>query len=51
MNEFVRGHLPRLSYTSIVLVDGAGRAPMNLHTHGRHDCAPTGEITIGDFDG
>ena len=24
---------------------------MNLHTHGRDDCALTGEITIGDFDG
>ena len=24
---------------------------MNLHTHGHHDCALTGEITIGDFDG
>ena len=24
---------------------------MNLHTDGRDDCALTGEITIGDFDG
>ena len=24
---------------------------MNLHTHGHDDCALTGEITIGDFDG
>ena len=24
---------------------------MNLHTHGHHDCALTGEITSGDFDG
>ena len=24
---------------------------MNLHAHGRDDCALTGEITIGDCDG
>ena len=24
---------------------------MNLHTHGHNDCALTGEIAIGDFDG
>ena len=24
---------------------------MNLHTNGQDDCALTGEITIGDFDG
>ena len=24
---------------------------MNLHTHGHNNCALTGEITIGDFDG
>ena len=39
------------TYTSIGLVHGAGRAPMTLHTHGGNDCALTGEITIGDFDG
>ena len=50
-NNFVRRHLPRLSYTIMALVHGAERAPMNLHTHGHDDCALTGEITIGDFDG
>ena len=51
INDFVRGHLPHLSYKSIALVHGVGRAPMNLHTHGHDDCDLTGEITIGDFDG
>ena len=51
INDFVRGHLPHLSYTSIALVHGVGVAPVNLHTHGHDDCALTGEITIGDFDG
>ena len=51
IKNFVRQHLPHLSYTSIALVHGAGSAPMNLPTHGQDDCALTGEITIGDFDG
>ena len=51
MNEFVRRHLPHLSYTSIALVHGADRAFMNLHTHGRDNCALTAKISIGDFDG
>ena len=51
MNEFVRRHHPHLSYTSIALVHGAERAPMNFHTHGHNDCALCGEINIGDFDG
>ena len=51
INEFVRQRLAHLSYASIVLVHSAGRSPMNLHTHGRSDCALTSEITIGDFDG
>ena len=51
INNFVRRHLPHLSYTSIALVHGAGRAPMNLHTDGHDNCPLTGEVTIGDFDG
>ena len=51
INIFVRRHLSHLSYTSVALVHGAGIAPMNLHTHGHDDCALTGEIAIGDFDG
>ena len=51
VNEFVPGHLPHLSYTSIALVHGAGRAPMKDHTHHRNNCALTGKIIIGDFDG
>ena len=51
IKRFVRRQLPHLSYTSIPLVHGTGGAPMNLHTHGQDDCALTGEITIGEFDG
>ena len=51
IKDFVRQHLLHLSYTSIAPVHGAGREPMNLHTHGHDDCALTGEITIGDLDG
>ena len=51
IHEFVRRHVPHLSYTSIALVHGAARAPINLHTHGHDDCALRGEITIGYFDG
>ena len=47
INEFVRPHLPHLSYTSIALVHGAGRAPMNLHTHGQDDCALPGDLDGG----
>ena len=32
INEFVRRHVPHLSYTSIALVHGAGTSPRNLHT-------------------
>ena len=51
IERFVRRHLPHLSYTSIAPVHGAGGAPTNLHTHAHDDCALTGKITIGDFDG
>ena len=51
IDDFVRRHLPHLSQTSIALQHGAGGAPMNLHTHGHDDCALTGEVTIGDFEG
>ena len=45
-NNFVRRHLPHLSYTSIALVHGAESAPTNLHTHGHNDCALTGESPL-----
>ena len=51
IDDFVRRHLPHLFHTSIALVGGARRAHMNLHTHGCDNCALTGEITVGDFNG